>query len=77
MTCQLLCSPHVAGEVVVLTEGGGLCVYGESRATVIIKVDGSEVVLGPHLCLFGAHPCQVVWVEAGKLLSVDFRSLEV
>lgn len=76
------CSPFVPGQVLVLTEKGGVCIYQqreeEENVTVIrVSADEAPPQVAPHMCLFGAHPDHVLWVEGGRLHSVDLRTAKV
>lgn len=70
-----VCSPYISRQVLVLTEGGGLYIYQHELGMAVIRVGGA--VSPTHLCLFGAHPRHVLWVESGILFSADLRTVKV
>lgn len=74
-------SPYVPGQVLVLTQRSGLCIYQQSEeenVTVIrVSADEAPTDVAPQMCLFGAHPDHVLWVEGGRLYSVDLRCAKV
>lgn len=71
------CSPYIPGQVLVLTERGGVCIYHQKRAVITVSGGEEGVALPPLFCLFGAHPRHILWVEGGRLHTADLRHSEV
>lgn len=72
-----MCSPYVAGQVLVGTENGGIFLYQPKTQILQIRVCVGVERLASMTCLFGAHPRLILWVERGRLYSTDLRSTEV
>ena len=65
---NLFCSPHIAGQVLVLTEQGEVCVYQQEQKTVVMVGCGNG---NGGMCLFGAHSQHILWLAEGRLYSCD------
>lgn len=71
-----LYSPYIPGQVLLMTDSGELSIYHQKLKVVVIRVAMDMERLSPCMCMFGAHPQHVLWVEAGRLYSTDLRTAE-
>ena len=59
------------------TEGAGLYLYRRNSKVIHIKRANFVEERGYIVCLFGAHPRHVLWLEQGQLHSLDLRTAKV